>query len=156
MANLVSAQQIYSEVMGKSYALTAEQQRAVDQAAVDAPSLVVAGAGSGKTELMAVRVLWLVANGHARPEQILGLTFTRKAASELNKRIYENLLKLRDSAYWPAAVPKDFIQPTVTTYNSYANGIYRENALGLGYESDSVLLTEAAACLLYTSDAADD
>ena len=145
MANLVSAQQIYSEVMGKSYALTAEQQRAVDQAAVDEPSLVVAGAGSGKTELMAVRVLWLVANGHARTEQILGLTFTRKAASELNKRIYENLLKLRDSAYWPSAVPKDFIQPTVTTYNSYANGIYRENALGLGYESDSVLLTEAAA-----------
>lgn len=145
LANLVSAQQIYSEVMGKAHALTAEQQKAVNLAPFNSPSLVVAGAGSGKTELMAVRVLWLVANGHARPEQILGLTFTRKAASELNRRIYENLLKLRDSSYWPANLPKDFIQPTVTTYNSYANGIYRENALGLGYESDSVLLTEAAA-----------
>ena len=49
--------------------------------------LVVAGAGSGKTETMAARVVWLVANGYVRPEQMLGLTFTRKAAGELAHRI---------------------------------------------------------------------
>ncbi|MCX8529444.1 MAG: UvrD-helicase domain-containing protein, partial [Rhodoluna sp.] len=78
----------------KPFTLTPEQEAAVQAAPVDSPSLVVAGAGSGKTELMAVRVLWLVANGFARPEEILGLTFTRKAAAELSKRIYESLLKL--------------------------------------------------------------
>ncbi|MFC7790020.1 ATP-dependent helicase [Microbacterium sp. MAHUQ-60] len=51
------------------------------------PALVVAGAGSGKTETMAGRVVWLVANGHVRPDEVLGLTFTRKAAGELAERI---------------------------------------------------------------------
>ena len=51
------------------------------------PALVVAGAGSGKTETMSGRVVWLVANGHVRPDEVLGLTFTRKAAGELAERI---------------------------------------------------------------------
>ena len=54
-----------------------EAQQRVICAPVDAPALVVAGAGSGKTETMAARVVWLVANGLAEPGQILGLTFTR-------------------------------------------------------------------------------
>ena len=53
----------------------------------DRPLVVVAGAGSGKTETMAARVSWLVANRLVEPEAILGLTFTRKAASELNERV---------------------------------------------------------------------
>ncbi|MDE2409206.1 MAG: ATP-dependent helicase, partial [Actinomycetales bacterium] len=141
--NKVSAQQIYALL--KPFALTMEQQRAVEDGPVDSPSLVVAGAGSGKTELMSVRVLWLVANGHARPDQVLGLTFTRKAASELSKRIYKSLLVLRDSEYWPEGLEYDFAQPNVTTYNSYANSLFRENALALGLEQESALLTEAAA-----------
>ena len=48
------------------------------------PSVVIAGAGSGKTETMSNRVLYLVANGFVTPDQILGLTFTRKAAGELS------------------------------------------------------------------------
>lgn len=139
----VTAQQIYA--LMQPYALTAQQQAAVEQAPVTSPSLVVAGAGSGKTELMAVRVLWLVANGYATPEQILGLTFTRKAASELSNRIFKSLLVLRDSQYWPKDLGYDFAQPTVTTYNSYANTLFRDYALGLGYESESTLITEAAA-----------
>src|SRR5690625_323723 len=60
-----------------------DEQVAVIEAAPDEPLLVVAGAGSGKTETMAARVVWLVANKHVEPEQILGLPFTRKAAGEL-------------------------------------------------------------------------
>src|SRR5664279_3506692 len=52
-----------------------------------APSLVVAGAGSGKTETMAARVVYLVANGQVRADEVLGLTFTRKAAAQLSQRI---------------------------------------------------------------------
>ncbi|MGH3980908.1 MAG: UvrD-helicase domain-containing protein, partial [Pseudonocardiaceae bacterium] len=56
------------------------EQAAVIAADPEGPSLVVAGAGSGKTETMAARVMWLVANGHVTPDAVLGLTFTRKAA----------------------------------------------------------------------------
>lgn len=58
------------------------------------PALVVAGAGSGKTETMAARVVWLVANGLVRREHVLGLTFTRKAAGELAERIHGRLQRL--------------------------------------------------------------
>jgi len=122
--------------------LTAEQVDAVENAATDWPSLVVAGAGSGKTELMATRVVWLVANGICKPEQILGLTFTRKAASELSRRINNALTKLAETELWPFE-DQDFASPNITTYNSYANTLYRDYALALGYEDDATLLTEA-------------
>ncbi|WP_433066261.1 ATP-dependent helicase [Dactylosporangium sp. CS-033363] len=105
------------------------------------PLLVVAGAGSGKTETMAARVVWLVANGHVRPEQILGLTFTRKAAGELSHRIRQRLGQLvrrlgRD----------DLIagEPTVATYHSYAARVVREHGVRAGFEPSTRLLTEAA------------
>ncbi len=60
-----------------------------------APAVVIAGAGSGKTETMAARVVWLVANRLVRPDQVLGLTFTRKAAAELGKRIRRRLVQWR-------------------------------------------------------------
>jgi DNA helicase-2/ATP-dependent DNA helicase PcrA len=68
---------------------TAAQQRVIE--APPLPALVVAGAGSGKTETMSGRVVWLVANGHVRRDEILGLTFTRKAAGELAERIGRRL-----------------------------------------------------------------
>ncbi len=138
-----SANQVYQVI--KPYELTVEQAAAVQDSSIDSPTLVVAGAGSGKTELMAVRVLWLVANGFARPDQILGLTFTRKAAAELSKRIYESLLKLRDSEMWPEDLDYDFTAPTISTYNAYANNLFRDFALAIGYEPEAALLTEAAA-----------
>lgn len=142
--NKVSANQAY-QVFKRNPAikLTDEQVDAVENASVTLPSLVVAGAGSGKTELMATRVVWLVANGICAPEQILGLTFTRKAASELSKRINNALGDLANSELWPFE-DKAFAAPNITTYNSYANSLYRDYALALGYEDDAVLLTEAS------------
>ena len=125
--------------------LTDEQRAAVELAPTDAPSLVVAGAGSGKTELMSVRVLWLVANGFAEPHEILGLTFTRKAASELSKRINNGLRTLSRTEFWPKELAeKPFVAPNISTYNAYANSLFQDHALALGYEPDSILLTEAA------------
>ena len=141
-----SAQQVYQVV--KPFSLTQEQAAAVELASTTSPSLIVAGAGSGKTELMSVRVLWLVANGFARPDQILGLTFTRKAASELSKRIFESLLKLRDSELWPEDLEYDFAPPTISTYNAYANNLFRDFALAIGHEPEAALLTEGAAFAL--------
>ena len=71
---------------------TPDQTRVIEAPAE--PALVVAGAGSGKTETMSMRVLWLVANGFVRADEILGLTFTRKAAGELAERIADRLAQL--------------------------------------------------------------
>src|SRR5260370_2272716 len=55
------------------------------------PLAVIAGAGSGKSETMAARLVWLVANGKVRPDRVLGLTFTRKAAAALADRVRSRL-----------------------------------------------------------------
>jgi DNA helicase-2/ATP-dependent DNA helicase PcrA len=120
------------------------QQSAVIQAPIDSPSLVVAGAGSGKTETMAGRVIWLLANGHAVPSQVLGLTFTRKAAGELAKRMRERIAQLVATGL-VGADWDELEQPQIATYNSYANRLYRDNASVLGREADGAVLGEAAA-----------
>lgn len=87
-----SGSAISAEVIALALGLpvpTAQQQRVIQ--APPAPALVVAGAGSGKTETMSGRVVWLVANGHVRADEVLGLTFTRKAAGELAERIGDRL-----------------------------------------------------------------
>jgi DNA helicase-2/ATP-dependent DNA helicase PcrA len=114
------------------------------------PLLVVAGAGSGKTETMASRVVWLVANGHVEPDQVLGLTFTRKAASELSDRIGRRLRQLQRVGLWTPPELEDGAEvlggtPTVSTYHSYAGRLVREHALRLGIEPEARLLSEAAA-----------
>lgn len=123
--------------------LTDEQIAAVESDTAH-PTLVIAGAGSGKTELMAIRALWLVANRHARPEEILGLTFTRKAAAELSKRILNGLMALRKTDFWPSELSDGYANPIISTYNAYANSLFRDNALELGYEPESELLSEGA------------
>ncbi len=133
---------------------TAEQVAVIEHPLTS--MLVVAGAGSGKTETMAARVVWLVANGHVDPQDVLGLTFTRKASGELAERITRRLRHLARSGLWaPEDVPcagrpeepgEAFVLPaTVSTYHAYAGRLVRDHGLLLGVEADSRLLTEAAA-----------
>ncbi|MEV4412086.1 UvrD-helicase domain-containing protein [Catellatospora sp. NPDC049609] len=120
---------------------TAEQSAVIS--APVAPLLVVAGAGSGKTETMAARVLWLVANQHVRPEHVLGLTFTRKAAGELSHRVRVRLSQLRRHA--GDRIPGGLDgEPTIATYHSFAARIVTEHGLRAGYEPSTRLLTEAS------------
>ncbi|MFM8621351.1 MAG: UvrD-helicase domain-containing protein [Candidatus Nanopelagicaceae bacterium] len=116
-----------------------EEQIKIIESALQ-PAVVIAGAGSGKTETMATRVLWLVANGYAKPEEILGLTFTRKAAAELKKRIKERLKQLRKEGLIDKSLS---IEVPVMTYHSYAGNILREYGLRLGIDTDSDLIGEA-------------
>ncbi|MBX3093397.1 MAG: ATP-dependent helicase [Cryobacterium sp.] len=108
------------------------------------PALVVAGAGSGKTETMADRVVWLLANGHVRPDQILGLTFTRKAAGELAERVNTRLAQLERAGVLPAE-HDELLRPEISTYNSFANTLFHEHAALIGRDADSVVLSEASA-----------
>lgn len=117
------------------------------------PGVVVAGAGSGKTETMAARAVWLVANGLVRPDQVLGLTFTRKAARELGERLRRRLAQLRAYGLTPFGEPGQAVgggvadcgEPVVVTYDAYAGRIVSEHALRLGREPDARLVTEAVA-----------
>ncbi|MEW1953891.1 ATP-dependent DNA helicase [Terrabacter sp. NPDC080008] len=127
-----------------------DEQTAVIEAGAR-PLLVVAGAGSGKTETMAARVVWLVANGLVDPDQVLGLTFTRKAAAELSQRIAKRLRGLERAGIWtPPADDGSGAEvlggtPTVSTYHSYAGRLVREHALRVGIEPEFRILTEAGA-----------
>ncbi|WP_237565353.1 ATP-dependent helicase [Ornithinimicrobium cavernae] len=134
---------------------TAEQV-AVIEAPLE-PTLVVAGAGSGKTETMAARVVWLVVNGIVRPEEVLGLTFTRKAAIELGERIGRRLRTATERGLW-SPEEDEVPLPEVSTYHAYAGRLVSEHGLRWGIEPDSRLLSEASAWQLahevvHTTDA---
>ena len=105
------------------------------------PAVVIAGAGSGKTETMSARVLWLVANKIVGPDEILGLTFTRKAAGELSIRVRKRLRQLKEAGI----LDKDLaLDTSITTYHSYAGRIMSEHAIRLGIDATSEPLGEAA------------
>ncbi|MEN0129391.1 MAG: ATP-dependent DNA helicase [Brevundimonas sp.] len=144
-----------AELTGQPYP-TDEQRRIIESPLV--PALVVAGAGSGKTETMAARVVWLLANGLVAPDEVLGLTFTRKAAGELGERVRRRIrLLVRCAAAAGVELPgrsrlgggtdglvDGLSRPTISTYNSYAASLVADHALRLGLDPSSRLLGEAA------------
>ena len=117
-----------------------EEQAAVI-AAPPGPLVVIAGAGAGKTETMAARVVWLVANGYAEPGQVLGLTFTRKAAGQLLRRVRSRLARLAGTGLVVASQPglpgdEPGGAPVVGTYHAFAGQLLREYGLlstGVGH-----------------------
>lgn len=121
-----------------------EEQAAVI-AAPPGPLVVIAGAGAGKTETMAARVVWLVANGYAHPGEVLGLTFTRKAAGQLLRRVRARLARLAGTGLVvPSAAGAGFTEDPVTvgTYHAFAGNLLREYGLMLPVEPDTRLLSE--------------
>ncbi len=107
------------------------------------PTLVVAGAGSGKTETMAARVVWLIANELVAPDAVLGLTFTRKAAGELSERVQVRLAQLARARGGASSALSLLDRPTVATYNAYAASLVGDHGLRVGVEPGARLLGEA-------------
>ena len=130
-----------SEALGEQFPPT-EQQAQIIAAPLE-PMLVIAGAGSGKTKTMADKVVWLVANGLVRPEQVLGVTFTRKAAGELSMRIRAKIATLIEAGLLDEETTRDYLDPAVSTYHSYANALVQDYGLRLGLEEDTTLLGAA-------------
>jgi len=125
------------------FAPTDEQAAVI--AAPPGPLVVIAGAGAGKTETMAARVVWLVANGYARPGEVLGLTFTRKAAGQLLRRVRARLARLAGAGLMiPGTERSDMGDDAVTigTYHAFAGTLLREYGLLLPVEPDTRLLGE--------------
>ena len=127
---------------------TAEQAAVIS--APLGPLAVIAGAGSGKSETMAARLVWLVANGMVRPDRVLGLTFTRKAAAEFADRVRSRLDRLRragldlPAAKGAAGAEEPFPgDPVIGTYHAYAGRLVGDNALREGLEPSMRLITPA-------------
>jgi len=128
--------------------LPTDEQRAIIESKHWGPAVIIAGAGSGKTETMSQRVLWLVANGVVAPHEILGLTFTRKAAGELSQRIRKRLRQLNKVGLLPldseTGLTPD-IAVEVSTYHSYAGRALGEYGILLGIDSSVEPIGEAQA-----------
>jgi len=125
--------------------------------------LVIAGAGSGKTETMANRVVWLIANGMIQHDEVLGLTFTRKAAGELAERVsarlatfathlaeHASLRQLNEAEAERAAVLQEQLAdglalPEISTYNSFASALVQEFGSGAGITSAATVIDTATA-----------
>jgi DNA helicase-2/ATP-dependent DNA helicase PcrA len=108
--------------------LNAEQLEAVTHGA--GPLLIVAGAGTGKTQVLTRRIAWLIATKRARPEEILGLTFTDKAAAEMEARV-------------DVLVPYGFVGATLSTFHAFCDRLVREHAVELGLTSQLRVETPA-------------
>jgi DNA helicase-2/ATP-dependent DNA helicase PcrA len=138
------------QVMRSKFPVSDQQWAAVS--APLEPAVVIAGAGSGKTTLMAARVVYLVVTGQVRAEEVLGLTFTTKAASELRRKIRDALVAA--GAFDGGAASADVgaqegdegeqTEPTVLTYNAYAAQLLTEHGLRIGHEPDTRVVTDAA------------
>lgn len=102
----------------------------------EGPLLIVAGAGTGKTMVVTERVKRLIAEGKARPEEILALTFTDKAAGEMQERVDE-------------ALPYGYTQMWILTFHSFCDRILRNEALHIGLDPHYRLAGEAASVQLF-------
>jgi len=108
--------------------LTAEQRRAVEHGA--GPLLIVAGAGTGKTHVLTARIVHLIATGAAKPHEILAVTFTEKAAAQMQERVDLNTpLGLNDAA--------------IKTFHGFGDEVFREFALELGRSGELRVLSQA-------------
>ncbi|MFJ3101623.1 ATP-dependent helicase [Streptomyces sp. NPDC086835] len=117
-----------------------------------APQVIVAGAGSGKTTVMAARVVWLVGTGQVAPDQVLGLTFTNKAAGELAERVRTALVRagVTDPDAIDPGDPSSAFggdtpvgEPRISTYHAFAGQLLKDHGLRIGLEPTARLLADA-------------
>ena len=113
--------------------LNEQQREAVTH--VEGPLMIVAGAGTGKTTVVTHRIAWLIDQGHAKPEEILALTFTDKAAGEMEERV-DRLL------------PYGYVDLQISTFHSFAEKLLKQYGAELGLSRDFRIMTELDAWLL--------
>ena len=112
--------------------LDPDQRRAVTHE--DGPLLVVAGAGTGKTQVITRRIAWLIATRRAKPSEILALTFTDKAADEMTVRVDQ-------------LVPYGYTDTAIATFHAFGDRLIREHALELGLPPDVRVLSRAESVI---------
>ncbi|WP_392899020.1 UvrD-helicase domain-containing protein [Streptomyces sp. LN699] len=138
---VISDPEQLKELLGIPF--TPEQMACVT--APPAPQVIVAGAGSGKTTVMAARVVWLVGTGAVAPQEVLGLTFTNKAAGELAERVRKALARAGISDPDPSPADPDAAggEPRISTYHAFAGQLLKDHGLRIGLEPSARLLADA-------------
>ena len=106
--------------------LNKEQREAVTYG--EGPLLIIAGAGTGKTQVITRRIAYLIATKRAKPEEILALTFTEKAALEMEERV-------------DVLVPYGYTEFWISTFHAFGNRVLREHALEIGLSPDFQVLS---------------
>jgi len=114
--------------------LNPEQKRAVVHR--DGPLLIVAGAGTGKTTVITQRIAYLIQNKIARPSEILALTFTEKAAAEMEERV-------------DIILPYGVIETEIATFHAFGDRLLREYSLDLGLPANFKVLTETEQLIFF-------
>jgi len=107
--------------------LNTEQIMAVTHA--NGPLLIIAGAGTGKTKVITHRIAWLIEQKLAKPEEILALTFTEKAAAEMEERV-------------DRLVPYGFVDTWISTFHAFGDRLLRDYSLDLGLPANFKVLTK--------------
>jgi len=113
--------------------LNKQQEKAITFG--DGPLLIIAGAGTGKTTVLTRRIVWLIEQGLAKPEEILALTFTEKAATEMEERV--DLL-----------MPLGYADINISTFHAFAQKILSQHALDIGLPGDFKVITQTQAWML--------
>src|SRR5262245_11700361 len=108
--------------------LNPDQFRAVTHG--EGPLLIVAGAGTGKTQVITRRIAWLIAEKRARPDEILALTFTEKAAAEMEARV-------------DVLVPYGYTDATIATFHAFGDRLVRGFGIELGFTTRPRVCSEA-------------
>lgn len=98
------------------------------------PLLIIAGAGTGKTHVLVEKITHLIKKEHAKPHEILALTFTEKAAREMEERV-------------DRAVPYGYFQMWISTFHSYADQILKDEISHIGLDQGYHLMTQAQSVL---------
>ncbi|PJC51553.1 MAG: hypothetical protein CO031_02020, partial [Candidatus Nealsonbacteria bacterium CG_4_9_14_0_2_um_filter_37_38] len=99
------------------------------------PLLIVAGAGTGKTTVITQRIVYLIEKGETKPEEILAVTFTEKAAAEMEERV-------------DVLLPYGYVDLWISTFHSFCERILRDYALDIGLPADFKILDNTAGWLL--------
>lgn len=120
--------------MATDYSLNSDQIKAVEYN--DGPLLIVAGAGTGKTSTLVEKIKYLIQSKKAKPEEILCLTFTEKAAYEMEERV-------------DRAMPYGYFQMWISTFHGFADQILREKSNHIGLNPAYDLLTQAQTILFF-------
>ena len=114
--------------------LNPEQKKAVTHG--KGPLIIIAGAGTGKTKVITHRIAHLISSKMAKPEEILAVTFTEKAASEMEERV--DLL-----------IPYSYSFVDISTFNSFGEQILRDYGIEIGYSPDFKLLDEVEQAIFF-------
>ena len=114
--------------------LNPEQKEAVIHK--QGPLLIIAGAGTGKTTVITRRIAWLLSQGLCKTNEILALTFTDKAARQMQDRVDE-------------LVPYGYTDIWISTFHAFGDKLLRENALIAGLNPDFKVLTQSEAAVFF-------